>query len=94
MGSIIEMAARNELLRRDGRHTAHEFLDKVEGHLAMRPAIEGHEAEAGADRREGEGAGESESRGPATWSTLVPGASGAESSAWIPAARPRKEGEE
>ena len=33
MGSIIEMAARNELLRRDGRHTAHEFLDKIEGHL-------------------------------------------------------------
>ena len=30
MGNIIEVTARNELLRRDGRHTAHEFLDKIE----------------------------------------------------------------
>jgi HPr kinase/phosphorylase len=85
MGSIIEIAARNELLRRDGRHTAHEFLDKIEGHLAMRPAVE-----PGPYAVESE----AESRGPATWSTLAPNASGTESSAWIPAARPRKGGEE
>ena len=30
MGSIIEMAARNEMLRRDGGHTAQEFLEKIE----------------------------------------------------------------
>jgi HPr kinase/phosphorylase len=40
MGSIIEMAARNELLRRDGRHTAHEFLNRIEGRLVTRPALE------------------------------------------------------
>src|SRR5580704_13048761 len=49
MGSIIEMAARNELLRRDGRHTAHEFLDKIEGHLAARP---GHDPDAEVPTRE------------------------------------------
>jgi HPr kinase/phosphorylase len=40
MGSIIEMAARNELLQQDGRHSAHEFLDKIEAHMVTRPAIE------------------------------------------------------
>jgi HPr kinase/phosphorylase len=78
MGSIIEMAARNELLRRDGRHTAHEFLDKIEGHLATRPGRD-PDAPAGG-----------EPRAPATWSQLAPQASGTESSAWIPAARPPK----
>jgi HPr kinase/phosphorylase len=81
MGSIIEMAARNELLRRDGRHTAHEFLDKIEGHLATRPDR---------DQDAPAGSGGGEPRGPATWSQLAPQASGTESSAWIPAARPRK----
>jgi HPr kinase/phosphorylase len=81
MGSIIEMAARNELLRRDGRHTAHEFLDKIEGHLATRPD---RDVDAPA------GSAGSEARGPATWSQLAPQASGTESSAWIPAVRPRK----
>lgn len=86
MGSIIEMAARNELLRRNGRHTAREFLDKIEGHLAMRPAVE--------PEPDPYGESSAESRGPATWSTLAPNASGTESSAWIPAARPRKGGDE
>jgi HPr kinase/phosphorylase len=86
MGSIIEMAARNELLRRDGRHTAHEFLDKVEGHLVTRPAL-GSEAVEKLDPALDEAR-------RTTWSTLAPNATGTESSAWIPAARPRKEGEE
>jgi HPr kinase/phosphorylase len=86
MGSIIEMAARNELLRRDGRHTAHEFLDKVEGHLVTRPAV-GSEAVEKFDPALDEAR-------RTTWSTLAPNATGTESSAWIPAARPRKEGEE
>jgi HPr kinase/phosphorylase len=82
MGSLIEMAARNEMLRRAGRHTAQEFLEKIEGQLV------GHlEPELAA---KGEGVStEAESR-PATWSTLAPSASGTESSAWIPAARPPK----
>jgi HPr kinase/phosphorylase len=93
MGSIIEMAARNELLRRAGRHTAHEFLDKVEGHLAMRPALEGEDSGDSAVAGGVESRGP-ESRGPATWSTLAPNSSGTESSAWIPAARPKKESDE
>jgi hypothetical protein len=80
------MAARNELLRQDGRHTAHEFLDKIEGHLVTRPALDSEAAEkfetmSGDTKR-------------ATWSTLAPNATGTESSAWVPAARPTKEGEE
>ncbi len=86
MGSIIEMAARNELLRRDGRHTAREFLEKVEGQLVTSPALESDAADPL------EQAPEESMR--TTWSTLAPNARGTESSAWIPAARPRKEGEE
>jgi HPr kinase/phosphorylase len=128
MGSIIEMAARNELMRRAGRHTAHEFLERIEGRLVTRPALES-EATAGYDptmestspptagarskadgaspangaRPEPDGASpanagaRSESDGagkPTTWSSLVPAASGTESSAWVPVARPRKESEE
>ncbi len=40
MGSIIEMAARNELLRIDGRHTAHDLLEKIEAHLVVQPAVD------------------------------------------------------
>jgi HPr kinase/phosphorylase len=87
MGSIIEMAARNQLLRRDGRHTAHEFLEKIESHLVTRPAIEGE--------RESVPPSASTPSSPApapSWSTLTPQASGTESSAWIPAVRaPKKE---
>jgi hypothetical protein len=82
MGSIIEMAARNELMRRDGRHSANEFLGKIEERL-----VRGIEADA--DRADA-----IESKPPATWSTLAPNASGTESSAWIPAARTRKGGDE
>src|SRR5580658_4456332 len=45
MGSIIEMAARNEMLRHDGRHTAHDLLDKIEAHLVTQPAVD-RESEA------------------------------------------------
>jgi HPr kinase/phosphorylase len=89
MGSIIEMAARNELLRRDGRHTAREFLQKLEGHL-----IES-DSPGAADRLDSPAPAEA---APLThkssWSTLMPQATRTESSAWIPAARPRKEGDE
>jgi HPr kinase/phosphorylase len=80
MGSIIEMAARNALLRRDGRAPATDFLDRIEGHLALRPAIEPTGPIASDE-------GESAHPPPATWSTLAPSAAGTESSAWIPAAR-------
>src|SRR6185312_2903948 len=92
MGSIIEMAARNELLRRNGRNPAHEFLEKIESHLAPHDAvdveapIEGTPPYALQDPRAGESTPQPSK--PATWSTLAPHASGTESSAWVPVARP------
>jgi HPr kinase/phosphorylase len=86
MGSIIEMAARNELLRRDGRHTAVEFLQRIEGQIA-RPGAE----EVTTPTPEGAGV---DPKRKSTWSTLVPQATGTESSAWIPAVRPPKDGDE
>jgi HPr kinase/phosphorylase len=89
MGSIIEMAARNELLRRDGRHTASEFLQKIESHMKVdvgEPTVE-------TDALDSPGPGEVKPH-KSSWSTLMPHASGTESSAWIPATRvPGKEGE-
>lgn len=87
MGSIIEMAARNELLRRGGRHTAEEFLQRIEGHLGSYPAVEGA-ADSSVPGAEVAGSKTTKS----SWSTLAPGAGGTESSAWIPAARGKKEG--
>ena len=88
MGSIIEMAARNELLRRDGRHTAHEFLERIESHLVTRPALD--TAEGIEPHRAADGDRKEPLPSP-SWSTLIPQAKGTESSAWIPAARTRKE---
>ena len=85
------MAARNELLRRDGRHTASEFLERIESNLVTRPAIEREPESLAAPTV----AAPSEPGGKgASWSTLMPSASGTESSAWIPAIRPPKEGSE
>jgi HPr kinase/phosphorylase len=82
MGSIIEIAARNELLRRDGRHSAQEFLERIEGHLRPRPALDEEPESSAVPATVGEGRG-----ARPTWSMLAPNASGTESSAWIPAAR-------
>jgi HPr kinase/phosphorylase len=90
MGSIIEMAARNELLRRGGRHTAQEFLERIEGHLVSRPAIE-HDAESSPSSTESD---QDNLHARSSWSLLAPNASGTESSAWIPATRLDKEGRE
>lgn len=86
MSSIIEMAARNELLRRDGQHTAREFLQKLEGHLLDQTAID-------QDRLDSPAPSEAESMQKPSWSTLMPQAHRTESSAWIPAVKPPKEGE-
>ncbi len=40
MGTILEIAARNELLRRAGSHAAKEFMARLEGELVPRPALE------------------------------------------------------
>jgi HPr kinase/phosphorylase len=94
MGTIIEMAARNEMLRRDGRHTASEFLERIESHMTMRPALE-HEPESSAAPPVGSSPKVPHYPPPSpSWSTLMPQASGTESSAWIPVVRPpRKEDE-
>ena len=88
MGSIIELAARNELLRRDGRHSAHEFLDRIEAHLGTLPAIEREPGSLASKVVPGPGG----AKGAGSWSSLPPQASGTESAAWIPAVRPPKEG--
>ncbi|MGD0677853.1 MAG: HPr(Ser) kinase/phosphatase [Polyangiaceae bacterium] len=91
MGSIIEMAARNELLRRGGRHPAREFLERIEGHLVPRPATTS-ENESNAPP----GAIERPASKP-TWSMVAPNAGGTESSAWPRAGRaprPPRQGDE
>jgi HPr kinase/phosphorylase len=94
MGSIIEMAARNEMLRRDGAHTAHDFLERIESHLSTQPAIE-HEPDSSLPPPAAPaGEGPKPASPPPSWSTLMPQASGTESSAWIPAVRPRPKGDE
>ena len=93
MGTIIEMAARNELLRRDGRHTAKEFLGRIESHLATSPG-------ALAPKEDPSPGAEDASRTPlrkaALWTSTTPHTSATESSAWIPAVRtppkPKEEG--
>jgi HPr kinase/phosphorylase len=96
MGSIIEMASRSEMLRRDGHNSAQEFLEKIEMHMTERPAIDGDPEgpdtpPATTDESPG---GRGPSSATPSWSTLVPQASGTESSAWIPAVRPPRKGDE
>jgi HPr kinase/phosphorylase len=87
MGSIIEMAARNELLRRDGRHSANEFLERLEGQLVPRPAVDGDPESLEPPEK-----APADPRPPhsPSWSTLMPQAGGHESSAWVPVTRPDK----
>jgi len=84
MGSIIEMAARNELLRRDGHNSATEFLEKIESNLVTRPAIEREPESLSAPAVPGD----SEPPTTQSWSSIFPSASGTESSAWVRAVRP------
>ena len=90
MGSIIEMAARNELLRRGGRDTAREFLGRIEGHLVSHPAIElePDEPPSAGPSTEGD---EAKPHTRSSWAPVGPNSSGTESSAWIQAAREGKE---
>jgi HPr kinase/phosphorylase len=100
MGSILEMAARNELLRRAGKDTAQEFMERVEGHLITRPALERENeslAPGPVDAIE-RGTPPPTVRVPSdrpTWTQLqAERAIMTESSAWIPAVRPKPEGDE
>ena len=98
MGSIIEMAARNELLRRAGKNTSQEFIGRLESHLVTRPALEPNEGQpesAAMPPAEMEHESELPRSAPPdrpTWSQLVAGerSSMTESSAWIPAVRHKR----
>ncbi|MGH7330529.1 MAG: hypothetical protein ACREJX_19445, partial [Polyangiaceae bacterium] len=77
MGTILEIAARNELLRRAGVVSSQEFLARLESQLVSGPAIE-------SDRKPPEPASSATSLARFAQSE---GRSN-ESSAWIPAVRP------
>jgi HPr kinase/phosphorylase len=107
MGSILEMAARNELLRRAGRDTSNEFVGRLERQLVGRGTGEAGMREGGADLEPESLAAppvdaiERESELPKapsdrpTWSQLMADRSSmTESSAWIPAVRPPRGEEE
>jgi len=87
MGSILEMAARNELLRRSGRHPARRFIERIQSGKA-----EEHDPDV-----------EVESINPHAVGTFPPAPNSSvarpvwegparsnESSAWIPAVKPKE----
>ncbi len=80
MGTILEIAARNELLRRAGVVSSQEFLNRIEAQLVTRAAIEAPNAPkpvpaAGSSASSLARFAQAEGRSN-------------ESSAWIPAVRP------
>jgi HPr kinase/phosphorylase len=101
MGSILEIAARNELLRKAGNQSGQSFVAKLEARLIpAQVALEDQpESVVSAPVREGVPPPTSSARAadraplerPAWASADAPPPT--ESSAWIPVARPRKEGE-
>jgi HPr kinase/phosphorylase len=96
MGTILEIAARNELLRRAGGHAAREFLGRLEQQLIPQPAIEGEAAGTLYNVPESTSPAPGPTRNAPdrpTWSRLSDRTQSNESSAWIPAVRPRKEDE-
>lgn len=107
MGSILEMAARNELLRRAGSDTAQEFMNRIEGQLVTRPALErDNESLAPGPVDALEHPQPPHEKAPLTeppripsdrptWTTLqAERAIMTESSAWIPAVRPKPDSDE
>ncbi len=100
MGSILEIAARNELLRRAGKDSAREFLGRLEGQLVTGVAMEDQPESLAmlpvaphvpAGTRDA--AKVSGKPGRPSWTSLGDPAGSNESSAWIPAVRPTKEDE-
>jgi len=96
MGSILEVAARNELLRRTGSHSAKDFMGRLEQQLMSAPPSpatpEAHEPRpptAALSSEEPRPAAPPEQLGRRSH-TPMPQSS--ESSAWIPAVK-RREGE-
>jgi HPr kinase/phosphorylase len=107
MGSILEIAARNELLRRAGSNSARDFLTRLEGQLVPQDlalddapeSVAQHPGEPAADLRPGSsrpGAAPNAPGAPKpqpSWTSFGEHHS-SESSAWIPAVRPKPEGNE
>jgi len=99
MGSILEIAARNELLRRSGSHAARDFMGRLEQQLMNRGGPADPQAEPSfipAAPHSPVAAHASRAGSPipqARRSTPTPPSPprSSESSAWIPAARPLKE---
>jgi HPr kinase/phosphorylase len=109
MGSILEIAARNELLRRAGKDTPKQFLERIEAHLAQRQAQLAIEPESVAmpvadlvSRQRAAASAPGSAENPArirsprpAWSPTDRNAQSAtESSAWIPAVRSTRDDED
>jgi HPr kinase/phosphorylase len=84
MGTIVELAARSELLRRDGTHSARDLLGKLEQQLVTRAAID---ADIPLTRA-------AAPPGPSRRDEISPHdrTGQNESSAWIPVVRPKPGG--
>jgi HPr kinase/phosphorylase len=103
MGSLLEIAARNELLRRAGIHTPQEFMNKIDSSLLTEPALEREPESLAAPPVDAiepgslpteHGVRRSVPSDPPTWSSLTQASTATESSAWIPAVRPKDDGDE
>jgi HPr kinase/phosphorylase len=100
MGSILEIAARNELLRRAGKDSARSFIERVEATLQNRARPVEPESMAGpvddliSPHKQPTPMPEKHRLPTTTWvSTGQEKSSPTESSAWIPAVRPKREEE-
>jgi HPr kinase/phosphorylase len=83
MGTILEIAARNELLRRAGSHAAKEFMSRLESRLVPELALEHDDGDVRTVPREAP-----ESVVPPPGSRPAIGERTGDSSAYIPAVRP------
>jgi HPr kinase/phosphorylase len=99
MGTILEIAARNELLRRAGKTSAKEFLARIEGGIVQPEVVVPEAPESVAVMTQSVPAEGSSQRVAiprpprSSWTTLGEHGASNESSAWIPAVRPTKEDE-
>jgi HPr kinase/phosphorylase len=83
MGTILEIAARNELLRKAGTNSSLEFMGRLEQQLVTRAAIDESTKRAQLSNLQSGQARQRDSSGELQRSN--------ESSAWIPAVRPKGE---
>jgi HPr kinase/phosphorylase len=85
MGTILEIAARNELLRRAGSHAAKEFMSRLEGELVPQLALEHDDADVIENVKP---TGGRDSVAPRSPSRPAIGERTGDSSSYIPAVRP------